>query len=445
MKKINPLNDKLSSIGIEAYVYFYPLVLMDITRRLTTNVPPGAKPGFGPSNIFTHMDKFPEATFKEVIRPNFDTLYSIAWLDLTKEPHVISAPDTGGRYYMLPILDMWTDVIAVPGARTSGTKEGNWAVVPPGWKGSLPDGIDIINATTFHLWIIGRTQTNGSDDYEAVHKVQSGYKITPLSQWGKKVQAPEFKPDPSVDMKTPPVEQINNMKGRDYFTYAAEIMKFSPPHITDWSQIERLRYIGIEPGKPFDYDKLNPDIKSLIDAAPSEGLKLMKEKMPTLARIVNGWTMNTDTMGVYGNFYLKRAIIALVGLGANEPYDAVYPMSIADSEGNPYNGDNNYVLHFGKDELPPVNAFWSLTMYNDAGFMEANEINRFAIGDRDALNFNSDGSLDIYIQNGNPGAEKVSNWLPCPKGPISMVLRLYWPEQGVLDGRWNPPLVKRVK
>jgi len=171
----------------------------------------------------------------------------------------------------------------------------------------------------------------------------------------------------------------------------------------------------------------------------------MYDKMPTIARVTNGWQMNTDTMGVYGNYYLKRAIVALVGLGANQPDDAIYPINISDADSNPVMAENKYVLHFNKDDVPPVSAFWSLTMYDAEGFQVANPINRFAIGDRDALRFNSDGSLDLYIQNENPGPDKESNWLPAPKSSrLGLTLRLYAPKPQVANGGWNPPAIKRV-
>lgn len=432
-------------IGLEAYVYFYPLISMDVTRRVSTNFDAGVKPGHGPANTFNNFREFPTADFKAVVRPNFDTLYSSAFLDLTKEPVIVSAPDTGGRYYLLPMLDMWSDVFAAPGKRTSGTGAGHFAVVPPGWSGELPQEVQRIDAPTPHVWIIGRTQTNGPKDYDAVHKVMDGYAITPLSQWGKAPAPVKAVIDPTVDMKTPPLEQVNRMPGGAYFKYAADLMKVNPPHATDWSTIARLKRIGIEPGKPFDSAALDPAIRSALDRAATDGLKEMYRKSPTLARVVNGWQMNTDTMGVYGNYYMKRAIIALMGLGANQPEDAIYPNLLVDADGKPLTGDAKYVLHFTKEELPPASAFWSVTMYDEQGFQSANAINRFAIGDRDDLKFNADGSLDLYIQHENPGAEKQSNWLPSPAGgTLGITMRLYAPKPEALDGRWSPPAVRKA-
>jgi hypothetical protein len=294
-------------IGVEAYLYLYPLVTMDVTRRQLTNIQAGEMPGRGPMNTVSHILEFPAADFRVVVRPNFDTLYSSAWLDLTAGPMVVSAADTGGRYYMLPMLDMWTDVFAVPGKRTSGTQAGHYAVVPPGWQGTVPDDVEVIQAPTPYLWIIGRTQTNGPSDYDAVHVVQDGYLITPLSDWGNDPARVEATIDPTVDMTTPPLDQVNDMPAAAYFAAAAELLQLHPPHVTDWSTLARMRRIGIQPGESFEFDRLDPVAQGALERVPADAQKLMQDKLPTLAREVNGWEMNTDTIGVYGNYYLKRA------------------------------------------------------------------------------------------------------------------------------------------
>jgi len=434
------------AIAVEAYVYTYPLAMMDATRRLMTNVPPGVKPGLGPANAFHHFRAYPTADFREVVRPNFDTLYSSAWLDLTKEPMVISIPDSGGRYYLAPLMDMWTDAYAVPGKRTSGTAAASYAVVPPGWSGTLPAGVGRIDSPTVYNWLIGRTQTNGTADYAAVHAFQDGFKTTPLSQWGKPAAAPApFVSDPTVDMKTTPPNQVDGMTGDKYFAYVAELMKLHEPHATDWSTVARLKRLGIVPGQSFDIGKADPVVRQALLDAPKAAQALIKQTTPNIAKVANGWQMLTDTMGVYGNSYLKRAVVAVIGLGANQVDDAIYPMNVADADGKPMDGNNDYVLHFSKAELPPVDAFWSITMYDGDGYQAANPLNRFAIGDRDPLKYNADGSLDIYMQNASPGKDKESNWLPAPKGPLGITMRLYAPKPEVADGRWVPPAIKRVR
>jgi hypothetical protein len=432
------------AIAVDAYLYFYPLVTMDITRKQATNIEAGKEIGKGPMNVFNNISAYPPADFRGVVRPNFDTLYSSAWLDLTKEPMIVSAPDTQGRYYLLPMLDMWTDVFASPGWRTTGTQAGDFLVTPPGWRGTVPSGMARINAPTPFVWIIGRTKTDGPQDYDAVHKVQAGYKVTPLSQLGKAALAPTVTIDPTVDMKTPPKVQVDTMPADRFFAYAAELLKVNPPHITDEPMIAQLKKIGIEPGKSFDLDKAEPAIRKGLAAAPEEAHQLMAWKMPTLARVVNGWSMNTDTMGVYGNYYLKRAMVAQYGLGANLPEDAIYPANLADQSGKPLDGSSKYTLHFDKGGTPPVRAFWSITLYDGDGFPIANPLNRFAVSSWMPLKYNADGSLNLYFQNENPGVDKEANWLPAPKGAFNLLLRIYAPKSEALTGKWNPPPVTRA-
>ena len=212
--------EEAQAIAQEAYVYLYPLILMDITRKQLINLDPKVSAYGGPANAFTHLRAFPPANARAVVRPNFDTLYSSAWLDLTGGPVVVSTEDTRGRYFLLPMLDMWTDVFAAPGKRTNGTGAANFALVAPGWTGNLPPGIDRIDAPTPHVWIIGRTQTNGMEDYGAVHKVQDGYKITLLADWGKTPRKIEQKIDQTVDTKTEPLRQINEMQAPAYLSTA---------------------------------------------------------------------------------------------------------------------------------------------------------------------------------------------------------------------------------
>jgi hypothetical protein len=437
--------DEAHAIGVDAYLYFYSPVTMDLTRKQLTNQEPTPGGIGGPMNRFANVGAFPTADMRVVVRPNFDTLYSSGWLDLTKEPMVVSAPDTGGRYYLLPMLDMWTDVFASPGWRTTGTQAANFLVTPPGWSGTVPDGFTEIKAPTPYVWIIGRTKTDGPADYDAVHKIQAGYKITPLSQWGKEPVPPEVKIDPSIDMKTPPKVTVDTMPAGQFFAYAAELLKLHPPHITDQPMIARLKRIGFEVGKSFDLSKADPAIQKGLENAPEDAQKLMAWKVPTLARVTNGWGMNTDTMGVYGNYYLKRAMVTQMGLGANLPEDAIYPLNLADSDGKPLDGASNYTIHFEKGEIPPVEAFWSITLYDNDGFQVANSLNRFAVSSWMPFKYSPDGSLDLYFQNESPGADKETNWLPAPKGPFNLTMRLYAPKAAALTGKWNPPPVVKTE
>ncbi len=266
----------------------------------------------------------------------------------------------------------------------------------------------------------------------------------PLSQWGKQPSTPTVTIDPSIDMKTPPKVQVDTMPADRYFAYAAELLKLQPPHITDEPIMARMQRIGIERGQALSTSApLDPAVSSGLQGVPEAAQKLMQWKIPTLARVVNGWSMNTDTMGVYGNYYLKRAMVAQVGLGANLPEDAIYPLNLADATGKPLDGTANYTLHFAKDDLPPVDAFWSVTLYDNAGFQVANPLNRFALSSWMPFKTNADGSLDLYFQNASPGADKEANWLPAPSGPFTLTMRLYAPKTDALTGAWNPPPVTK--
>ncbi len=429
---------QLVRIAEDAYLFGFPIVLMEVTRQITTNVPAGLKPGFGPMNLFTHMQAFPPGDFKEVVRPNFDTLYSILWFDLSDEPIVISVPDTAGRYYMLPFMDMWTDVFALVGRRTTGTAAGQYALVGPGWSGTLPDGVERIDAPTSIGWVVGRTQTNGTADYAAVREVQDGFVATPLSAWPAAPAVPTSMQDDSIDMTTAPVDQVLSLSGAELLRRTADLMLHHPPHLVDQPLLARMRRLGLVAGEPFDIDALDTGTRDAIEAGAVSAQARM-ERLTAMHPVVDGWSQPTFTMGVYGTDYWRRAIIAKIGLGANLVEDAVYPVLFHDAAGNTPVGEVDYVLHFDADALPPVDAFWSVTMYDGDGFTAPNDLDRYALGDRDPLVYNADGSLDLYLQHTDPGDDRRANWLPAPAGSLGITMRLYDPRPEVLDGTWTPP------
>jgi len=434
MTETHRVEGDLRTLSYEAAIYFYPLVTMDITRLQTIN---RTGPGSGPPNQFHHIREYPTADFRAVVRPNFDTLYSLAWLDLTGGPVIMDVPDADDRYFMLEMLDMWTDVFASPGKRTSGTGAQKYLIVGPGQAGPLPSDISVINAPTPHVWIIGRTQTNGPDDYHAVHDVQDGYTLTAAGP------APvPFITDDNYDVTTEPLRKVNAMDAVEYLTYAAELLTINLPHPTDFSMLARLAKLGIEAGKPFDAHRFSAEQLSAIDAGYRDALAAIPSSVPTLGANIDGWLSLIEGIGVYGNSYLRRAAVTLVGLGANPAEDAVYPLLVTDANGQSPSGENDYVIHFDADKLPPVDAFWSVTMYDAEGYPVANEINRFAIEDRDTLHYNADGSLDLYLQHTSPTPDKQANWLPAPSGTLGVTMRLYAPRREVLEGRWRPPPVR---
>jgi hypothetical protein len=430
-------------IGVGAYEYLYPLVLMDLTRRQMTNVERvGELPLRGPMDAFVHVPAFPPATFRDVVRPNFDTLYSVAWLDLHTEPRVISAPAAGDLYYLLPLYDMWTEVFASPGSRTTGNGAIDVAVCPPGWSGELPGGVRAYEAPTPVVWVIGRTEAS-VETYDRVHAFQAGLTIRRLSEWGAAPRAVVGEVDPAVDATTPPMRQASALDAAGFFSYAAELLAEHPPHASDYPMLDLLEQIGLRRGEPFDLGAAGPVVRHALERAVPVARKTIADAQATFGRHVDGWSINVDVFGAYGVEYLKRAAVALAGLGANLSADAVYPFGLADADGEPFHGSNRYVWHLEADELPPVRAFWSLTMYDAEGFPVPNELDRCAIGDRDDLHYGADGSLDVHVQNGRPDAG-TANWLPAPEGAFGVAARLYWPKPEVLDGTWTPPPIRKA-
>lgn len=436
-------------IAAEAYVFAFPLVIMEMTRRVTTNPPttPGgnAAPLYAPMNQFSHLTHFPDDSFDAVVRPNADTLYSALWFDVSKEPLIITIPDSGGRYYVLPIMDMWSHVFASVGPRTTGSHKQVIAVTGPEWQGELPVDVKEYRSPTATGWVIGRTQTNGVEDYPTVRAFQAGITAVPLSALGDASYVPPIgENDATLDMSAP-IDQVINMKAAQFFSIFAETMKLNPPHFDDTPTLDRLARLDLKPGEDFNIDALSSEQKAALEAAPTQGLKHIGIALTRTGALQNGWRMILNPMGTYGTDYMRRAVIAFFGLGAVVVEDAIYPSALAQCDGQPFDSGAKYVMHFDKAELPPARAFWSLTMYNERQLFAANPISRFAIGDRDKLIYNDDGSLDLYIQREAPGDDKQSNWLPTPaSGSFSMNLRLYWPELAALDGRWTPPEVRRT-
>lgn len=393
--------EAMKNLVRDVYQFAYPLVLMDITMRQATNVPDATSvPKRAPINQFTHYRSFPDADSREVVRFNFDTLYSMAWLDVRAEPVVLSLPDTNGRYHLMPMLDMWTDVFAVPGSRTTGNQGGDFAIASADWTGELPDGVELIRAPTPLLWILGRTQTDGPQDYPSVHQLQDSYRLTPLSQWGKEYTPPSGLPvDPDVDNHTAPQTQVNRLTGVELLTRFAELLKTIPTHANDYPIVHRMRALGIEPGQDFRADQLGKGAADLINSAAREAFQDMQQVVATasLGVAFNGWNWEPNLIGTYGTAYRHRAVIAWAGLGANLPEDATYPNGFVDSEGRPLSGEHRYVLRFEGDQLPPADAFWSLTIYDKDGFQIPNPLGRFALSSHNQMKFGADGAIDLSL------------------------------------------------
>jgi hypothetical protein len=429
-------------VALDAYVYGYPLVTMEMTRRVITNVAQ-VEDARGPMGQIIKLRAYPDASFRDVTAPNADTLYTTAFFDVGDEPWVLSAPDMKGRYFLLPFLDGWTNVFAVPGSRTTGTGPQTFVISGPGWSGAVPEGMTQLKSPTAIVWLLGRIYCTGTpEDYAEVHALQDAFKLQPLSTWGKDYAPPAGKVDPAIDMKTAVRDQVNHLSTSEFFTVLAELMKRNPPAAADAPALEPFKAIGLVPGQSFDGKTLDSQWDTRLPQVSYDRIML---QLLTIKR-KNGWLFSTET-GLYGTDYGQRALITAVGLGANRPQDAVYPMSQRSSLFEPYEGAHNYILRFAKDELPPVKGFWSLTMYDEKMFFVANPINRYSMSLRTNPKLEPDGSLVIAIQNENPGPDKEANWLPSPKGKFHLMLRLYWPDENepsILNGSWVIPAVENV-
>ncbi len=482
--------------AVDAYIYGYPLVTFDMARRQQTNVAaPDAE--HAPMGELIKMRNYPAVDNHCCAAPNADTLYTLVWLDVSDEAWVFSIPDMGDRYYIMPMLDGFSEVFMVASPSATGSQPQTYAITGPGWSGTLPEGVTQVESQTAIVWILGRIYSTGTpEDYEVLHALQDRFSIVPLSAYGKSYTPPPGSVDPDFDMKTSVRKQVNSLDIYAYFNYLAQLLKTNPPKPEDAAMVEKLVKIGLVPGqdfdpsvlrsldeqavvpvpvaaheqmgmeepksvKPhfaqgvglpqgryFDTSKLGSLDKQAIRLVPKLGLLKMARRMkqqPT----TNGWLYFTEGVGNFGTDYVVRGMANLLGPGWNRPEDAVYPISQKDADGKKYDGAKyQYVMHFDKGGLPPVDAFWSLTLYDENLFFVPNSIDRYNLSQRNTFITNEDGSVDFYLQAESPGKDKEANWLPAPKGNFTLVLRLYGPPKSaptILDGSWTPPPVKRVE
>ncbi|MDA8486277.1 DUF1254 domain-containing protein [Pseudomonas resinovorans] len=442
--------DELLQIAKDAYVYGYSLMTTEVTRVQMTNVDKVSNE-HAPMGQFFNVKRYPPADYRGVSAPNADTLYSIAWADLS-EPQVFSQPEMGDRYYLMPMYNMWMTIFDSPGARTEGGAAANYLLTGPGWEGEVPKGMKQIKSATRKMLILGRTYADGTDkDYAAVNALQAQLKLTPLSAWGKPYtpKAPAVDPNPGFSMTDKPQEVILGMSTETYFNKLADLMcEEAPPAPEDAAILARMAKLGIEPCKAFKLDKLDPALQAKLSDLPQVALKDIGAGQGTLGHKVNGWTY-TKGLGVYGTDYMKRAVVAAFGWPANVEKDAVYPYTEVDRDGQKLNGANKYTLTFPKGQTPPASGFWSITMYevDEGWWFVPNPLNKFTVSARNDLKYNADGSLTLYFQHESPGKDKEANWLPAPKGDFLPMMRMYWPKEGnpsILDGSWTPPQIVRL-
>jgi hypothetical protein len=438
-------------IAVDSYIYGYSLMTSDVTEKAFINtIAPSPQTLQAPLNQLVNIPRYPSADYKGVTAPNADTLYSAAFIDVSKEPILLSYPDMHGRYFLFPMYSQWTNVIAAPGSRTLGTGAQTIAITGPEWHGMLPSGItQQVKSPTNTVFIIGRVYADGTpEDYAKVNAAQQEFKLVPLSSYGQ----PYTPPAGTIDPKAPSVKEkvrdiISAMDTQTYFNAMAVSMAVNPPALPqDASIIADMARIGLVPGKPFDLGKLPPSDQAVLADVGKAALEQIAGEEKKGNKVVNGWLLTSGT-GEYGTKYLWRAGVSAFGWGANLDKDAIYPSTKVDSNGAPLVGANTYTVHFAKGETPPADGFWSITMYDASYFFYPNALNKLTVSMRDHPVFNADGSLDLYFSQDKPANAPQANWLPAPGDQFTLMMRIYWPKEtppSLLDGTWSPPLVKKA-
>lgn len=434
-------------IAADAYVYAFPLVCMELTRRGATNVSAPSPSGRAPMNQFAHREAFADPSAARaacVSRPSVDTISSMMWFDVAREPIVIALPDLCDRYVVIELFDMWTDVFASIGTRTTGASARRITLADASWPGARALESSLVRSSTSRGWVVAHFRAGGRDELDAVHELQQAIRVAPLSASAQPFTWPQAAVNNRPATAGSTNDQIETMSVEQFFAVFADAMQASQPHANDQPILERMRCIGLEPGRRAGSADWTPEMREAVEAAGPAARQRIKRAAARPDTLLNGWRMNAGS-GTYGTHYLRRAAMAYVGLGAPTPEDAVCPTAFNDEDGMPLQCGCAYTLHFAADELPPVRAFWSLTMYDHRQNLAANPIDRYALCSEDPIVYNADGSLDLYLQRHSPGDPREANWLPTPEeGPFTMTLRLYWPTNAVIDGQWQPPRIRRV-
>lgn len=455
-------SDKPEDIATLAYIWGYPLISMERSFNWFTNPVSGGGAAHGPANHLNCNKELLTSNDTDVVLPNADTLYCVSWMDLSKEPMVLKVPAIPDRYYTFEFLDAYTNVFDYVGTRATGSEGGTYLIASPEWHGEVPEGMIKIWSPTDLTWILQRTLLKGSDDISNVHALQDQMSVNPLSVYVS-TNSTSTTPSSTANSSTtsesytatntsfvpadhiqnpvspkPPFIPTTGIKIFDEIGTAMTGNSLNPPQP---ALVEKFASIGIGVGKTPSI-QANDTIKAALKTAITEGERLISDQVPNLGSIDNGWRITST--GVYGTDYLFRAAVAKLGLGANIGQEAIYPPAFTDSQGMPLSGNNSYVIHFEPNQLPPVDGFWSVSMYGEDSYFVDNPINRYHVSPYNGIQNNTDGSLDLYIQNTNPGPDKESNWLPSPTDAFKLTMRLYLPGQPVLDGSWPLPSIERV-
>jgi hypothetical protein len=391
------------------------------------------------ARVYTHEDR-------AVQTPNSDTPYSWLALDLRAEPFVLTVPQIEeGRYFSIQLIDLYTHNFAYIGSRVTGNSGGDFLIVGPGWKGEVPDGITkVIHAETELVTAIYRTQLFDPSDMDNVKAIQAGYKVQPLSAFLGK---PAPKSAPAIDF-IKPLTREEITKSPKIFQQVNFVLQFCPMHQSEQELMKRFARLGIGAGKTFDWNSFSPEIQEAIGQGIADAWADFAELK---TRAEAGEIGSGDIFGTrehLKNKYLYRMAAAVLGIWGNSEQEAIYPSYYVDADGQKLDGAHNYTLRFGPGQLPPVNSFWSLTMYElPASLLVENPINRYLINSPMLEDFvrDDDGGITLYLQHNSPGKNNEANWLPAPKGPFSAVMRLYWPKADALDGAWELPKLKKSR
>jgi len=443
LKIHNVPREEVQRVAEDVYIYGYPLLLMDVMRRMHTAVPFPRFPS-APVNHFAHGRLLPGPHSKDVVRPHADMLCSSAWLDLSKEPVVLSIPRTD-RYYLLSIWSAWYEIFEAISPRNTGPEGGSFVFVGPQWSGRLPDDLKMVQAPTETVWIDGRFQAAGVEDIQVVHRMQDHFRLVPLTQWGKPPSSHSIPFRLDVDQAGTPEEQVARYDAPAFYKRLARLMLKNPAQACDAEMVAEFAWIGFFPGDDFAFEMLPAaTVQAMHLAVPAAQVRIANaEKSAVAGKVINSWSLNLHP-GRFEADYISRAVAARSGVAVALAEDMVCFQTAVDHTGEPLNGANQYVIHFSRERIPPVNAFWSITLYDSKQHVVQNNIHRHVIGDHDRLRLNSDNSLSIYIQHEWPGMNREFNWLPAPKDSFNLVVRMYWPKPDVFSGRWRPPAVMRM-
>jgi len=431
--------EQVRTLTEEATIWGYPIVQNYKGTYFTSVLK--QSPLYVGWNTLHHDRRLYTPENKIVVSPNNDTPYSSFILDLRAEPLVLSVPDMGDRYYTFQLVDMATNNFAYIGTRATGNRAGKFALAGPDWKGTLPAGVNLIRCPSFFVGAIGRTQLKGPDDLKNVVAVQDQYTLVPLST----LTGEKPRPVEAVDFPAYSETSVTTLELFRLLNWTLRYLTLDPE---EGNLVGRFAAIGIAPGKAFDPATLDESTRKAMEAGLAAGLAKIRARADRIGRTVNGWDLAPTGVPYFGHDYMLRAAYAMKAIYVNSPEEAYYPAANVDANGDPLDGSkHHYSIRFQKGHLPPARYFWSLTMYRKSdGLLVENPIKRYSVGDRTVgLKVADDGSLAVYVQPGSPGADKESNWLPAPNEPFYVLMRIYGPSESVLNGKWTPPPLERVK